>query len=427
MSGVLVVGSQWGDEGKGKIIDAYAKQSAMVVRFQGGPNAGHTLVVDGKKTVLHLIPSGILHPNVQNVIASGVVIDPVSILKEIQGLKDTGLLTMAKQLHLSDSCTLILPFHKAIDAARESGAGKNKIGTTGKGVGPAYEDRSSRRALILRDLFAPNFKEKLQFVLEEKNALLKYVYKTDVFSEQKIYDEMMPIAEELASYRCADTSLLIHKSLNSGKEILFEGAQGTLLDIIHGTYPFVTSSNTVAGSCFTGCGIGPGSLKKVIGITKAYNTRVGEGPFPTEDHGEIGEYLRKVGNEFGSTTGRARRCGWLDLVALRFAIRVNGITNLALMKLDCLSDLEKIKVCTHYELDGMNIQDLPSSYEELQRVQPIYEELSGWQEDIRKARSLRDLPIRARDFVSYISQNVGRPVEMISVGPGREESLWVEH
>lgn len=427
MSGIVVVGAQWGDEGKGKIVDVFAAKADMVVRYQGGANAGHTLVVDGKKTVLHLIPSGILHPEKTCVIGSGVVIDPEGICKEITNLKTAGYLQNPKQLLISDSCTLILPYHKALDAAREKALSDKKIGTTGKGIGPAYEDRSARRALVFGDLFDQEAaKQKLVLALAEKNALLEKVYGEKTFSVDVMMDFLHKMAEELGPYRSKDISALVHKQLKTGRRVLFEGAQGTLLDILHGTYPYVTSSSTVAGSACTGVGIGPTAITQVLGIFKAYTTRVGSGPMPTELTDDVGARIQKEGHEFGSTTGRPRRCGWLDLVALKYAIRVNGITNLALMKLDVLTGFDKIGVCTGYKLNGELINEFPTSSHELEKVEPVVEYLPGWKEDISRIVSLKDLPRAATNYIDFIGKQIGAPIDVISVGPGREQTLWVK-
>ncbi len=422
MPGTLVVGSQWGDEGKGKVIDVLCAKSHLVVRYQGGPNAGHTLVVDGKKTVLHLIPSGILHNHIQCLIANGVVVDPFTIHQEIQGLKNNGYLMDNRQLRISDHCTMILPYHRALDAAREEAKGKLKIGTTGKGVGPAYEDRAARKALVFKDLFSRNLKEKIEIAIAEKNVLLKHYGKAEQ-NATEIYNQLQEIIPQLEPFRVADTSLLIHEAQEAKKNILFEGAQGTMLDILHGTYPYVTSSNTIAGSCFTGSGIGPKSVDKVIAITKAYATRVGSGPFPTELEDETGEFLQKEGNEFGSTTGRARRCGWLDLVALRYSYRVNGVSETAMMKLDCLSKLENIGICTSYRYKGIELKDFPSDLEILENLEPVYEYLPGWQEDIGGVKRFSDLPENCKRYIQRIEEETATPVRFVSVGPGREQSF----
>jgi len=425
--GIVVVGAQWGDEGKGKIIDVFSAHADMVVRYQGGANAGHTLVVEGKKTVLHLIPSGILHSETTCVIAAGVVIDIEGLAEEIRKLKQNNYLQNPKQLLISDLCTVILPYHKALDTAREKSLAHDKIGTTGKGIGPAYEDRASRRAIIFSDIFEPStLKQKLELSLMEKNSLLEKVYGEKPFRIEELMKKIATLAEELEPYRCRDSSLVVHKQLKAGKKVLFEGAQGTLLDILHGTYPYVTSSSTVAGSACIGTGIGPTNIDKVIGITKAYTTRVGSGPFPTELKDDIGEKIQSIGHEFGSTTGRARRCGWLDLVALKYAIRVNGITNIALLKLDVLTGFEKIGVCTGYKINGETVAEFPTSSSELEKVEPIYEFLPGWKEDLTKISNLKDLPRAATSYIDFIGNQLGSPIDVISVGPGREQTLWVK-
>lgn len=427
MAGFVVVGAQWGDEGKGKLVDVFAAHADLVVRYQGGANAGHTLVVNGQKTVLHLIPSGILRPTTTCVITSGVVLDLSGLRDEISKLKATGLLQNPKQLLISDSATVLLPYHKAIDAAREAALSEGKIGTTGKGIGPAYEDRASRRAILFADLYDPSsLMAKLEHSLKEKNHLLKTLYKGETFSATEIYKDLMVLAEELSPYRCRDTSFVVNKALKNGKRVLFEGAQGTLLDVYHGTYPFVTSSSTLAGSACVGTGIGPLNIKNVVGVFKAYATRVGSGPFPTELKDAVGEKIQKEGFEFGSTTGRPRRCGWLDLVALKYAIRVNGITNLALMKLDVLSGHEKIGVCTGYKLGDEILQEFPATPYELERAEPVIEYLTGWKEDISKVTQLKDLPRAATSYIDYIANQLGTPIDIISVGPGREQTLWVK-
>jgi adenylosuccinate synthase len=425
--GLIVVGSQWGDEGKGKVVDVFSSQSDFVVRYQGGANAGHTLVVDGKKTVLHLIPSGILHKDVTCVIAAGVVLDIVTLVDEIRALKVNGFLDRASQLLISDSCTVLLPYHRRLDQAREKALGNEKIGTTGRGIGPAYEERASRKAIVFGDLFGPEetLRQKLQAALNEKNFLLENYYKEKPFSVDELLDVIKTCAEELKDFRSKDTSLVIHKALRTSKKVLFEGAQGSLLDLLHGTYPYVTSSSTLAGSALVGSGVGPSQTLSVIGITKAYTTRVGSGPFPTECDDEVGEELRKRGHEFGATTGRERRCGWLDLVALKYAIRVNGITSLALMKLDVLSGFDEVKVCTAYELDGKEITEYPVSPGELARCKPKYVAQKGWKEDLTQARSLKDLPRYAQDYVQFLSSSLATPIDVISIGPGRDQTLWI--
>ncbi|OFZ18240.1 MAG: adenylosuccinate synthase [Bdellovibrionales bacterium RBG_16_40_8] len=427
MPGIIVIGSQWGDEGKGKVVDVFSSQSDYVVRYQGGANAGHTLVVDGKKTVLHLVPSGILHQNAVCVIGAGVVLDIEKLAEEISALQKNGLLKDAKQLLISDSATVLLSYHRELDQAREKSAGLEKIGTTGKGIGPAYEDRASRKAILFGDLFNEDtLKEKLAASLKEKKFLLEKMYKSSPVQIDKVLENALKAAEKLAPFRCRDTSLVVHKALKQNKKILFEGAQGTLLDILHGTYPYVTSSSTLAGSACIGTGVGPGAIDKVIGITKAYTTRVGSGPFPTELGDEIGERLRTVGQEFGATTGRSRRCGWLDLVALRYALRINGITSLALMKLDVLSGFKEIKICTAYELDGQIVKDYPVSPGDLERAKPIYQSLSGWNEDISNIKNVKDLPKNTHDYAQFIGSELATPIDVLSVGPGRDQTLWLK-
>lgn len=427
MSGIIVVGSQWGDEGKGKVVDVFSSQADYVVRYQGGANAGHTLQVDGKQTILHLVPSGVLHPKTKCVIAAGVVLDVATVAEEIRALKQNGLLSDPSQLLISDSATVILPYHRKLDMAREKALGNEKIGTTGKGIGPAYEERASRKAILFGDLFQRDtLQAKLEASLVEKNFLLEKFYKEEPVKIDTMMKELESLADELSPYRCKDTSLTVYKALKSGKKVLFEGAQGSLLDLLHGTYPFVTSSSTIAGSALIGSGIGPGMIDKVVAITKAYTTRVGSGPFPTELSDDLGKRMRDVGKEYGATTGRERRCGWLDLVALRYAIRINGITNIALMKVDVLSGFETIKVCTAYELDGETITDYPVTPGDLARCKPVYRELPGWKEPIDQARSLKELPRTAVDYVQFVGNELGVPIDVVSVGPGREQTLWLK-
>ncbi|MFN3698497.1 MAG: adenylosuccinate synthase [Pseudobdellovibrio sp.] len=427
MSAVVVIGAQWGDEGKGKLVDVFASHADSVVRFQGGSNAGHTLVVNGQKTVLHLIPSGILHSDKTCVIATGVVVDILGLADEIRKLKATGLPLTSSQLLISDTATVLLPYHKAIDQAREKALSDGKIGTTGKGIGPAYEDRASRRALIMSDLFdSKNLLQKIEFAIKEKNILLKNLYDAPELNAQDILKQIQPAIEELRAYRLNDVSLFVSQKLKQGKKLLFEGAQGTLLDIHHGTYPFVTSSSTLAGSGSISAGLGPHHLSKIVGVFKAYCTRVGSGPFPTELNNAIGERIQKDGHEFGSTTGRARRCGWLDLVALKYAIRLNGINSLAMMKLDVLSDHEEVGICTAYKLNGEIITEFPTSTELVAQVEPIIEYMPGWKEDLTQVKQLKDLPIKAMNYINYVQGQLGTPIDIISVGPDREQTLWVK-
>ncbi len=427
MSGIVVVGAQWGDEGKGKLVDVFAEKADMVVRYQGGANAGHTLVVNGQKTVLHLVPSGILRPDTTCVITSGVVIDVFSIRDEIKRLISGGYLQNPKQLLISDTATIILPYHKALDSAREAALQGGKIGTTGKGIGPAYEDRASRRAVLLGDIFDPkSLKEKLELALREKNFMLENYYKSPTFKLDDLLAQLKEVAEDLAPYRAKDTSLFISKALKANKRVMFEGAQGTMLDILHGTYPYVTSSSTLSANACVSAGVGPTNIQKVIGVFKAYTTRVGSGPFPTELHDEVGQKIQADGHEFGATTGRARRCGWLDLVALKYAIRVNGITNLAMMKIDVLSGHERIGVCTAYKINGEIVTELPTSPYELEKVEPVVEWMMGWKEDLTKVKTLSDLPRQATNFIDFVGSQLGTPIDVISVGPGREQTLWVK-
>ncbi|MCC6277635.1 MAG: adenylosuccinate synthase [Oligoflexia bacterium] len=427
MPGIVVVGAQWGDEGKGKVVDVFSSQAELVVRYQGGNNAGHTLVVNGQKTVLHLIPSGILHKKCQCIISGGVVLDPEVLIEEIKALKDKGLLKDPNHLKISDSATLIMPYHKIIDQSREEKLGREKIGTTGRGIGPAYEDRASRKAILFRDLFdSETLKQKLQLALEEKNFLIEHYFRKPTLKLDELHQKYFDFGQILKPFRIEDPGLVVATALSKKKKVLFEGAQGTLLDLNHGTYPYVTSSSTVAGSACTGVGIGPSQINKVIGITKAYTTRVGTGPFPTELNNEVGDLIQKKGAEFGATTGRRRRCGWLDLIALKYAVRVNGITSVALMKLDVLTGLPEIKVATAYDLDGRKITEFPTSADDLERVKPILKSFKGWTKDLSTVRKKSQLPKEARAYVDFIEKFVGVKADIISTGPDREETIWVK-
>ncbi|MDW7710524.1 MAG: adenylosuccinate synthase [Deferrisomatales bacterium] len=424
MPNVVVVGAQWGDEGKGKIVDIYSRDVRGVVRFQGGNNAGHTLVVGGEKVILHLIPSGILNPGTVCCIGNGVVVDPQVLLGEIEGLRKKGKFPGAQGLLLSDAAHLILPCHKAIDAAREARAGGRKIGTTGRGIGPCYEDKAARRGIRVGDLLHPRaLREAVRQLLDERNCLLTHLG-APTFDTDEVADALVAQGEALRPH-IGDVSARVHEWLAAGENVLFEGAQGTLLDLDHGTYPFVTSSNTLAGGACTGAGVGPRHLDAVIGITKAYATRVGEGPFPSELHDATGDRLRERGAEFGSTTGRPRRCGWLDLVALRDAVRLNGLTGLAVTKLDVLQGLDEIRLCVRYDLDGARIDRVPSRAEDLLRCRPVCEALPGWDESTTGAKALDDLPPNARRLLDYVADATGCPVVLVSVGPGREETVEV--
>ena len=422
-----MIGAQWGDEGKGKAVDVFSAQSDYVVRYQGGANAGHTLNINGEKKILHLIPSGIFSKSTVCVIASGVVLDIEALAQEIQALKKSGHSLQTQQLLVSDSATVLFNYHRKLDQAREKKARRDKIGTTGKGIGPAYEDRASRTALLFCDIFQDmeSLKIKIAANLNEKNFLIEKFYGEKPYSINDVLKQILAVREDLKAYRCQDTSYIIHKALQARKNVLFEGAQGSLLDVLHGTYPFVTSSSTVAGAALTGTGIGPGHIQKVIAVIKAYTTRVGRGPFPTECEGEEGEYLQKKGEEWGATTGRMRRCGWLDLVALRYAVRVNGITHLAIMKLDVLSGREEVKVCTAYKFDGKVVNNYPAHSQNLEKCQPIYQSLPGWSEDISQIKTFKELPVNVKNYLKFIEKSLGVNVHVISLGPSREQTLFI--
>jgi len=419
---VVVLGTQWGDEGKGKIVDLLTDQAEAVVRFQGGHNAGHTLVIEGEKTVLHLIPSGILRDNVLCLIGNGVVLSPTALLKEMAGLEGKGV-PVRERLRLSGGCPLILPYHIALDQARERARGDAKIGTTGRGIGPAYEDKVARRGLRLDDLMNPErFAEQLREVMEYHNFALTQYYKTDAVDYQTVLDEALAQAEEMKPMM-ADVTGILHQYREEGRGIMFEGAQGSLLDIDHGTYPYVTSSNTTAGGTSTGSGVGPLFLDYVLGITKAYTTRVGSGPFPTELFDDIGEHLAVKGHEVGATTGRDRRCGWLDLVALKHSIQVNSVSGICFTKLDVLDGLETIRVCTGYEGQGSG----GFSADSISSITPVYEDLPGWTETTVGAKTLEELPANARAYIKYVEQKLGVPIDIISTGPDREETITLRH
>ena len=423
---VVILGTQWGDEGKGKIVDLLTDQASLVARFQGGHNAGHTLVINGEKTVLHLIPSGVLRENVQCLIGNGVVLSPAALLKEIGELEQKGV-PVRERLLLSPACPLILDYHIALDQARELARGEAKIGTTGRGIGPAYEDKVARRGVRLGDLLHPErFASKLKTVMELHNFQLTQYYKTDAVDYQTVYDQAMEMAEQLKPM-IADVTGLLHDSREAGKNILFEGAQGSLLDIDHGTYPFVTSSNTTAGGTATGSGFGPLYLDYVLGITKAYTTRVGSGPFPTELFDQVGEHLAEKGHEFGATTGRARRCGWFDAVALRQAVRINSLSGLCLTKLDVLDGLETIKVCTSYQDAEGNVAPMPVDADDYERLVPVYEELPGWSESTLGAKTLEEIPAAARAYIKRLEELVGAPIDIISTGPDRVQTIVLKH
>ncbi len=423
---VVILGTQWGDEGKGKIVDLLTDQVTSVVRFQGGHNAGHTLVIDGEKTVLHLIPSGILREGVDCFIGNGVVLAPDALLREIKGLEAKGV-PVRERLKLSASCPLILPVHAALDQAREAARGDDKIGTTGRGIGPAYEDKVARRGLRLGDLFRPDrYAEKLKELLEYHNFVLENYYKAKPVDYEQAFAESMQWAEELKDL-VTDVSDKLHEHRRQGDSILFEGAQGSLLDIDHGTYPFVTSSNTTAGSAASGTGFGPLFLDYVLGITKAYTTRVGAGPFPTELFDEVGKHLAEKGNEFGATTGRPRRCGWFDAVAVRKSIEVSSVSGLCLTKLDVLDGLDTIKICVGYQCE--NGQPLTAQWDADAYVgmHPIYEEMPGWKESTLGAQSLEELPANARAYIKRLEELTGAPIDIVSTGPDRKETIVLRH
>ena len=422
MANVVVVGAQWGDEGKGKVVDIYTEYADEIVRYQGGNNAGHTLVVGDEKVVLHLIPSGVLHEGKRCVIGNGVVLDPEVFIMEVKRLQAAGRLQDDSSLLLSESLHIIMPYHKAIDIAREVRSGDRKIGTTGRGIGPCYEDKIGRRGIRLMDLVDPvAFSRKLRENLDDKNAELERLG-AEPLGYNEIYRAYMDHAEVLKRY-IADTGVALDRSLKAGKKLLIEGAQGTLLDVDHGTYPFVTSSSTCAGGAATGTGVSPREIHQVIGISKAYVTRVGSGPFPTELLDETGEKLRQVGGEFGATTGRPRRCGWFDAMVIRYAARVNGLTGIALTKLDVLSGFETIKVCTGYRYEGALLEYLPAKLEVFEACEPVYEELPGWMSDISEVRCFDELPENARAYVRRLEELAGCPIVMVSVGPRRDQTM----
>jgi adenylosuccinate synthase len=423
---VVVLGTQWGDEGKGKIVDLLTDQADAVVRFQGGHNAGHTLVIDGEKTVLHLIPSGILRDNVQCLIGNGVVLAPDALLKEIAGLEERGV-PVRERLKVSPACPLILPYHVALDQAREARRGDAKIGTTGRGIGPAYEDKVARRGLRLGDLKEEHrFARKLREVMEYHNFALEHYYRAEPLDYDKVLGDTLEMGQQLLPMM-ADVTAILHQLRQTNAKIMFEGAQGSLLDIDHGTYPFVTSSNTTAGGTATGSGFGPLYLDYVLGITKAYTTRVGSGPFPTELFDETGARLAERGHEFGATTGRPRRCGWFDAVALRNAVNINSVSGLCLTKLDVLDGLETIRICVGYADQAGSPVPNPIDSDDYEGLHPVYEEVPGWSDSTLGARSLEALPQAARDYIHKIEEVVGAPIDIISTGPDRVETIVLRH
>jgi adenylosuccinate synthase len=423
MPASIVVGTQWGDEGKGKVTDYLADQMRFVVRYQGGNNAGHTVVAEGHLLKLHLVPSGILYPHLTSVIADGVVVDPGVLLEEMDTLSGLGI--DVSRLVVSGNAHLIMPYHLELEKVTERHLGKHALGTTKRGIGPAYADKAARIGLRLQDLFDPKiFREKLEVVLKEKNLLLTKIYNRLPLSADRIVEDYRAYGDRLRPH-VTDTSKLLYEGLRAGENVLFEGAQGTLLDLDHGTYPFVTSSNPVAGFALASAGVGPMEVDRVIGVTKAYVTRVGSGPFPTEEPGPDGDRLGEAGKEFGTTTGRKRRCGWFDAVLLRYAARLNGLSEIFLTKLDVLSGFPTIKVCTGYVAEGEAFEDFPPHQSLFHRAEPVYEELEGWDESLSEARSFGDLPAAARKYVDRLQDLAGVRIGVVSVGPAREQSLPV--
>ncbi|MGD9763036.1 MAG: adenylosuccinate synthase [Candidatus Binatia bacterium] len=427
MPSVVGIGVQWGDEGKGKIVDILAEHADIVVRFQGGSNAGHTLVVNDEKTVLHQVPSGVLHDGKVCVIGNGVVVDPVALLDEMDALRKRGYLADESLLKIADRAHMIMPYHRAIDQARERLRGEGRIGTTGRGIGPTYEDKMARIGLRFADfLDHTTFADALRAVLEEKNTYLRTILGEQALDFTRISDQYARLRERLAAH-VVDASIYLDRALAAGRRVLFEGAQGTMLDVDHGTYPFVTSSNTIAAAACTGGGIAPSRIGTVVGITKAYTTRVGGGPFPTELLDELGKKLQQDGEEFGATTGRPRRCGWFDAVVARHAVRLNGLNGLAVTKLDVLTGLKTLRVCVAYELDGRRAEDVPASVAAFHSARPIYEDFPGWDEPLSTARGLDDLPTNARRYLTAIEELTGTPIFIVSVGASRQDTIILRH
>lgn len=422
MSIRVVVGAQWGDEGKGKIVDLLSKEADYVVRYQGGANAGHTLEFDDKKIVLHLIPSGIFNGEATCVIGNGVVIDPHALIDEIEEVEALGA-NLKDRLKISSAAHVILPYHQLLDQVKEEHRGDEAIGTTGRGIGPAYVSKVSRVGIRMSDLFHPKqLRSKVEANIADINEALKYVYKKDTIEADPIIDDLLETADRLCPY-ITNTSDLLHEAIEDGDEILLEGAQGSLLDVDHGTYPFVTSSCPTAGGACTGSGIPPTAVNKVMGISKAYCTRVGNGPFPTELHGDVGEKLREAGQEFGATTGRPRRCGWIDLVALKYAVRVNGMNELTLTKLDILNDFDEIKLCTEYEIDGVVTDTFPLDLPDIDDISPRYTTLPGWQQSLVDCSSYKELPSKAQEYLQFIQEYLGVELTILSKGPKRSETI----
>ncbi|WP_338630991.1 adenylosuccinate synthase [Clostridium baratii] len=426
MSAFIVIGAQWGDEGKGKMTDYLAEEADVVVRFQGGNNAGHTVVVGDKEYKLRLIPSGILYDDKTNVIGNGVVVDPKALFEEIEYLEGVGVNITPEKLIISDRAHLIMPYHKVLDKLKEKARGKNDIGTTGRGIGPCYTDKFERCGIRVCDLMHENvFKEKLEQNIEAKNAYITKVLGGEPLNYEEILKEYLELAKKLRPF-VADTSVKVYDSILADKTVLFEGAQGMLLDIDYGTYPYVTSSNTTAGGVASGSGIGPRMITNAVGIAKAYTTRVGKGPFPTELDNEVGEWIREKGHEYGVNTGRSRRCGWLDLVILKTSVRVSGLTSLAVTKIDTLAGLDKIKVCVGYKFNGEIIDYFPASLEDLALCEPVYEEFDGWDDSVANARSYDELPENAKKYIERIEEFTGTRVSIVSVGPKRDQTMRVK-
>lgn len=423
---VVIIGTQWGDEGKGKVVDLLTDKAQAVVRFQGGHNAGHTLVIEGKQTVLHLIPSGILRDNVQCLIGNGVVLSPSALLEEIDMLEQGGV-PAASRLGISESCPLILPYHVALDAAREKARGKKAIGTTGRGIGPAYEDKVSRRGIRLGEIFdEAHISERLREVMDYHNHVLQHYFDVETVDVSRTLDELLVQAERLKPM-VKDVTGILHKMRKNGENVMFEGAQGALLDIDHGTYPYVTSSNTTAGGAASGTGVGPRYIDYVLGIVKAYTTRVGAGPFPTELFDADGEHLGTRGHEFGATTGRQRRCGWLDIVALKRSLDINSVSGMCITKLDVLDGLETLKICTAYQLDGEVVDTPPVGADNFEKCEPVFVEMPGWSESTVGLKSRDELPKAAIDYLDKVAELCDTPIDIISTGPDREETIILNH
>jgi len=423
---VVLIGAQWGDEGKGRIVDVIADKVDVVARYQGGSNAGHTIVIDGETVILHHIPSGILREGKLSIIGNGVVVDPGVLLDEIERLRSAGYVIFEGNLKLSDRAHVVMPYHKEIDLAREENLGNTKIGTTGRGIGPVYEDKVARRGIRISDLIIKESLEKrLRSILEERNLYLTRVLDREPIDFERVYGEYMQFGQELRPY-VTDTSMLLNDLISEGKRILFEGAQGVLLDVDFGTYPYVTSSNAGSGGACTGTGVSPTKLDHVFGVAKSYTTRVGGGPFPSEVSGELGLKLRECGAEYGSTTGRPRRCGWFDSIAVKYSAKINGISGLALTKLDVLSGFEKINICVGYKHNDETLTNFPSSIEVLENCLPVYEDMDGWEDDLTNSEKISDLPSQARAFLDKIEETTGVPIFLVSLGASREQVMFLK-